>query len=57
MKAEAPIRFKKLETAYVFLKIAFQRARELYEKALAIAKDKEDIAAVKERLEDLPEGI
>lgn len=35
----------------------YHKARELYEKGLAIAKDKMDIEALKERLEDLKESL
>lgn len=39
------------------LKSDFRKAQELYEKGLAIAKDKFDIEAIKERLEDLKESL
>ena len=35
----------------------YHKARELYEKGLAIAKDRMDIEAIKERLEDLKEEL
>lgn len=35
----------------------YHKARELYEKGLAVAKDKMDIEALKERLEDLKESL
>ncbi|WP_141604597.1 tetratricopeptide repeat protein [Terrilactibacillus laevilacticus] len=35
----------------------YHKAQELYEKGLAIAKDQMDIEAIKERLEDLKEGL
>lgn len=35
----------------------YSKAKELYKKALTIAKDKTDIAALQERLEDLEEEM